>query len=118
MTLNTMSILCDHTSFLLLCTQHFFHTDSPAFTEVDEGLSREKTERKENNVFQQWSEFAGIDLELLWLRQGHCVFELLRLCISVSSRARKHLQIQDFMWKQLMECFSVSNSKHLKKFRF
>lgn len=49
--------------------------------------------------------FVGIEMELLWgarrLRQDHCVYELLRLCISASSRkARKHLQIQNFIWKQ------------------
>lgn len=45
-TFNTTCTLCDHTLFHQ-CIQHFFHTDSP---EADEGLSREKTEQKENNV--------------------------------------------------------------------
>lgn len=95
----------------------FSHIDSPTFREVDEALSREKnTEKgKEFSLVHIGQRFACIKLEPLWtarwLKQGHCVYELLTIYTSVSSPAGKHLQIEYFMQKKVLGIFQSAKSQ-------
>lgn len=97
----------------------FPHIVSQTFREADEELRRgKKTQRRENTgvhrseVCMHWT---GAPVERsMWVSQGHRVYELLTIYISVNSSARRHLQIKCFMQKQFVEFFHLLNAKHKK----
>lgn len=115
-TFNTKCILGDHTSTSPMHTP-FFPTLTPQTSERQMKHWAEKKHREGKRIFPcaHRSEVCMLKLEPLWtarwLKQRHCVYELLTIYTSVSSPARKHLQIEHFMQKKVLGIFQSAKSQ-------
>lgn len=84
---NTTCILCDHTLFHQF-TQHFFPHSFRRLCRTEWRTEQRKNGEKGKycSFVHTGQKFVGTELEMLWgarwLRQGHCVHELLRLYLS------------------------------------